>query len=159
MESADDYWRYCLPGMIFYISGIGTVYFVGNVTVVATASKETQGTVSGVYNVSPHPKPISMHNRLLCQWYSLSNDTTKQMFLNVGGAVLGVALLTLVSNTVTSSKGGESSSSARLDGYRAGYYTCVGMSALGFAMSAGFGGKKAEKTEETQTSSEGSGSN
>ncbi|KIL88594.1 hypothetical protein FAVG1_07839 [Fusarium avenaceum] len=131
MESADDYWRYCLPGMIFYISGIGTVYFVGNVTVVATASKETQGTVSGVYN----------------------------MFLNVGGAVLGVALLTLVSNTVTSSKGGESSSSARLDGYRAGYYTCVGMSALGFAMSAGFGGKKAEKTEETETSSEGSGSN
>ncbi|WZH48359.1 aminotriazole resistance protein [Fusarium acuminatum] len=131
MESADDYWRYCLPGMIFYISGIGTVYFVGNVTVVATASKETQGTVSGVYN----------------------------MFLNVGGAVLGVALLTLVSNTVTSSNGGESSSSARLDGYRAGYYTCVGMSALGFAMSAGFGGKKAEKTEETQTSSEGSGSN
>lgn len=56
MESADDYWRYCLPGMIFYISGIGTVYFVGNVTVVATASKETQGTVSGVYNVSPSSK-------------------------------------------------------------------------------------------------------
>lgn len=52
MKSGDDYWRFCLPGMILYISGIGTVYFVGNVTVVATASKDTQGTVAGVYNVS-----------------------------------------------------------------------------------------------------------
>lgn len=52
MESGDDYWRFCLPGMILYISGIGTVYFVGNVTVVAMASKDTQGTVAGVYNVS-----------------------------------------------------------------------------------------------------------
>lgn len=33
-------------------SVIGTVYFVGNVTVVATAKEEHQGTVLAVYNVS-----------------------------------------------------------------------------------------------------------
>lgn len=49
--SADDYWRYCLPGEILYIAGVGTVYFIGNITVVATAKAEQQGTVSGVYNV------------------------------------------------------------------------------------------------------------
>lgn len=51
MNSGNDYWRLCLAGMILYIAGVGTVYFVGNVTVVATATEETQGTVSGVYNV------------------------------------------------------------------------------------------------------------
>ncbi|EWY84485.1 hypothetical protein FOYG_11934 [Fusarium oxysporum NRRL 32931] len=130
MKSGDDYWRFCLPGMILYISGIGTVYFVGNVTVVATASKDTQGTVAGVYN----------------------------MFLNVGGAVLGVALLTLVSDTVASNKGGESSSSARLDGYRAGYYTCIGMSALGFVLSFPFKGKEDAQAHQAQDSAEDSGS-
>lgn len=37
MNSNDDYWRYCLPGMILYITGVGTVYYVGNVVVVASA--------------------------------------------------------------------------------------------------------------------------
>lgn len=63
MNSADDYWRYCLPSMILYIAGVGTVYFVGNVTVVATASEKSQGTVSGVYNVcyGPH-STFSVHD-------------------------------------------------------------------------------------------------
>ena len=52
MGDGSEYWRFCLPGMILYIAGIGTVYFVGNVTVVATANEEHQGTISGVYNVS-----------------------------------------------------------------------------------------------------------
>ncbi|KAI3327458.1 aminotriazole resistance protein [Ustulina deusta] len=110
MNSADDYWRYCLPGMILYIAGVGTVYFVGNVTVVATASEQRQGTVSGVYN----------------------------MFLNVGGAVLGVAVLTVINDSVTSNNGGKGSPDATLDGYRAGYYGAIAMAAIGLICSIFF---------------------
>lgn len=52
MSHGGDYWRFCLPGEILYIAGVGTIYFVSNVKVVATAKAEHQGTVSGVYNVS-----------------------------------------------------------------------------------------------------------
>ncbi|XWW97294.1 hypothetical protein V2A60_005276 [Cordyceps javanica] len=104
MTSSGDYWRLCLPGEILYIAGVGTIYFVGNVKVVATAKAEEQGTVSGVYN----------------------------MFLNIGGAVLGVAVLTVISDSVTSNQGGKDNPSARLDGYRAGYYGTVGMAIIGF---------------------------
>ena len=52
MASAGDYWRLGLPGMILYTAGIATVYYLGNVLVVATAPSEDQGTISGVYNVS-----------------------------------------------------------------------------------------------------------
>nr|POE66091.1 drug resistance protein [Quercus suber] len=51
IKSPDDYWRFCAPGEILYIAGIGTVNFVGNITVVATAKKEFQGTVSGIFNM------------------------------------------------------------------------------------------------------------
>lgn len=51
MDSNNDYWRYCLPGMILYITGVGTVYYVGNVVVVASAPAKDQGSISGVYNV------------------------------------------------------------------------------------------------------------
>lgn len=51
MASGDDYWRFRLPGIILEIIGINTVYFMGNVTIVATASEKHQGTVSGVYTV------------------------------------------------------------------------------------------------------------
>ncbi len=57
------------------------------------------------------------------------------MFLNIGGAVLGVAVLTVISDSVTSSQGGKSSQSARLDGYRAGYYGTIAMAVLGFIAS------------------------
>lgn len=56
------------------------------------------------------------------------------MFLNVGGAVLGVAILTAISNAVTSREGGEENLQALLDGYRAGYYTAIAMSGLGFVL-------------------------
>ncbi|KAK7421372.1 hypothetical protein QQX98_002266 [Neonectria punicea] len=115
MESGDDYWRLCLPGMILYIAGVGTVYFVGNVTVVATAAEAMQGTVSGVYN----------------------------MFLNVGGAVLGVAVLTVISDSVTSNKGGKQDPDALLEGYRAGYYGAIAMSAMGLILAIFFPPKKA----------------
>ena len=49
--SKSDYWRYCLPGMILYILGVGTVYYVANVVVVGSAPLEDQGSVAGVFNV------------------------------------------------------------------------------------------------------------
>ncbi|KAH7015652.1 aminotriazole resistance protein [Ilyonectria destructans] len=125
MQSGDDYWRLCLPGMILYIAGVGTVYFVGNVTVVATATEALQGTVSGVYN----------------------------MFLNVGGAVLGVAVLTVITDSVTSNKGGKQSSDAVLEGYRAGYYSAIGMSAIGLLLAVFFPSKKASVPEKPKEDS------
>ena len=38
MQSSDRYWRYCFPGMILYILGVGTVDLVANVIVVGSAS-------------------------------------------------------------------------------------------------------------------------
>ncbi|KAI5242560.1 hypothetical protein E4T42_07641 [Aureobasidium subglaciale] len=51
LESKDQYWRYCFPGMVLYIAGVGTAYYVGNVLVVASAAPKDQGSTSGVYNV------------------------------------------------------------------------------------------------------------
>ncbi|KAF9636612.1 aminotriazole resistance protein [Lasiodiplodia theobromae] len=107
MNSNDDYWRYCLPGMILYITGVGTVYYVGNVVVVASALAKDQGSISGVYN----------------------------MCLNVGGAVLGVAVLTVIDNSVTANNGGQKDAQARLDGYRAGYYGAIFMCGLAIILS------------------------
>lgn len=72
------------------------------------------------------------------------------MFLNIGGAVLGVAVLTVISDSVTSKQGGKGSQSARLDGYRAGYYGTIAMAIIGFVASFFFydkptpGGKREE---------------
>lgn len=71
MGDGNDYWRLCLPGMILYIAGVGTVYFVGNVTVVATATEQTQGTVSGVYNVSHARRHMSFI------FWHIANGTTR----------------------------------------------------------------------------------
>ncbi|KAM5343579.1 hypothetical protein ACJ41O_012116 [Fusarium nematophilum] len=122
MESGDDYWRLCLPGMILYIAGVGTVYFVGNVAVVAAAAEELQGTVSGVYN----------------------------MFLNVGGAVLGVAVLTAICDSVTSAEGGKENPQALLDGYRAGYYGAISMAGIGLIAALFFPGEKDEGSKQEQ---------
>ena len=60
------------------------------------------------------------------------------MFLNVGGAVLGVAVLTVISDSVTSNYGGKSNPVANLQGYRAGYYGALAMIAIGFILSIFF---------------------
>lgn len=57
------------------------------------------------------------------------------MFLNVGGAVLGVAILTVISDSVASDKGGKSNPQANLEGYRAGYYASIAMFAIVFILS------------------------
>ncbi|KAF4624244.1 hypothetical protein G7Y89_g13930 [Cudoniella acicularis] len=69
-----DYWRYCFLGMILYILGVSSVYFVSMVTVVGSAPPEDQGAVAGVCNMS----------------------------LNVGGAVLGLVILTVINDSVAS---------------------------------------------------------
>lgn len=57
------------------------------------------------------------------------------MFLNVGGAVLGVAVLTVISDSVALNHGGKSNPDANLEGYRAGYYGALAMVAIGFVLS------------------------
>lgn len=57
------------------------------------------------------------------------------MFLNVGGAVLGVAVLTVISDSVASNHGGKNNPQANLEGYRARYYAATAMIAIGFIIS------------------------
>ena len=52
IQSEDNYWRYCFPGMVLCILGVGTVYLVANVIVVGSAPLKDQGSVAGVFNVS-----------------------------------------------------------------------------------------------------------
>lgn len=52
------------------------------------------------------------------------------MFLNIGGAVLGVAIMTLISDSVALNNEWRGGPQARLDGYRAAYYYSIGLSAL-----------------------------
>lgn len=57
------------------------------------------------------------------------------MCLNVGGAVLGVAVLTVIDNSVTANHGGQGDAQARPDGYRAGYYGALFMCGLATILS------------------------
>ncbi|KAI3325277.1 MFS general substrate transporter [Xylariaceae sp. AK1471] len=107
VNSTADYWRLVLPGMILYIIGLASGYYVSLVRVVISASAEDQGSVAGVFN----------------------------MCLNVGGAVLGVAVLTVVADSVTSQHGGSNLVEARLRGYQAAYYGAVAWAALGTLIS------------------------
>lgn len=52
IDKKSDYWRFCFPGMILYIAGVGTVYFVSMVMAIVSMPKEHHGSVAGVYNVS-----------------------------------------------------------------------------------------------------------
>ena len=52
IQSKDDYWRYCFPGMVLYILGVCTVYLVADVVVVGSAPLKDQGSVADVFNVS-----------------------------------------------------------------------------------------------------------
>lgn len=72
------------------------------------------------------------------------------MFLNVGGAVLGVAVLTVISDSVASNHGGKSNPQANLEGYRAGYYAAIAMIAIGFILSIFFAHKKGQEQEQQQ---------
>lgn len=58
-----------------------------------------------------------------------------QMVLNIGGAVLGTAVMTVVIDSVEANNGGQASHSAHMDGYHAALYTTVGFSGLGIVAS------------------------
>lgn len=47
------------------------------------------------------------------------------MALNVGGAVFGLAVLTVIDNSVTSNHGGQDLVAARIQGYKASFYGAV----------------------------------
>jgi nitrate/nitrite transporter NarK len=62
MKDGRDYWRFCFPGIVIYILGVGSVYFVSMISVVGSAQPQDQGAVAGIYNVS---KPIKLYHLIL----------------------------------------------------------------------------------------------
>ncbi|KAJ6784501.1 hypothetical protein PWT90_03666 [Aphanocladium album] len=108
MTDGKDYWRLCLPGETLYVAGVGTIYYVGNVKVVATARAEQQGTVSGVYHLDV----------IECWW-------CRPRCCGVDGH----------SNSIMSNGGGKGNQTALLSGNLAGYYGTIAMTAMGFIVS------------------------
>lgn len=58
------------------------------------------------------------------------------MSLNVGGAVFGVAVLTVIANSVTNENGGQDLLQARLRGYQASYYGAIAWAMLATIISS-----------------------
>jgi MFS family permease len=104
-----SYWRYTFPGMIMYIAGIGAVYITANFVVVSSASRSDQGAAAGVFNVA----------------------------LQVGGSVLGLAVLTAVAEGIVRKYGDADPPPDQLSdvGYKSVYYSCVILSAIGLFLS------------------------
>ncbi|EPE32051.1 MFS general substrate transporter [Glarea lozoyensis ATCC 20868] len=131
IEQETSYWRYTFPGMILYIAGIGTVYITANFVVVSTATKSDQGAAAGVFNVA----------------------------LQVGGSVVGLAVLTAVAQGMERKYGGGDVTDGGLThvGYQSVYYSCVILCVVGLGLSLfaidvaesmrGSFWKKVEKTE------------
>lgn len=109
ITESTNYWRFTFPGMILYIAGVGWVYIAANFIVISSAPKSDQGAVAGVFNVA----------------------------VQVGGAVFGLAVLTAVHDGVIKGHHGDASSAA-LAGYRAVYYGCMIISAIGLLLSLVF---------------------
>jgi len=123
--------------MILYIAGIGAVYITANFVVVSSASRSDQGAAAGVFNVA----------------------------LQVGGSVLGLAVLTAVAEGIEKTYGDANLPQGELStiGYRSVYYSCVILSGIGLFLSVfaitvpesmrGSVWKKAEPSAPTETSS------
>jgi len=58
------------------------------------------------------------------------------MSLNVGGAVFGMAVLTVIANSVTNRNGGQDLLQARLHGYQAAYYGAIAWAVLATMISS-----------------------
>ena len=112
IDGRSSYWRFTFPGMILYIAGLGVVYITANFVVVSSASKSDQGAVAGIFNVA----------------------------LQVGGSVLGLAVLTAMAEGIDArfgddsrgedgeeEKGESGAGGGELSGvgYRSVYYSCV----------------------------------
>ena len=95
--------------MILYIAGIGAVYITANFVVVSSASKSDQGAAAGIFNVA----------------------------LQVGGSVLGLAVLTAVAEGIEKTYGIADLHRGELSevGYRSVYYSCVILSGIGLILS------------------------
>ena len=96
--------------MILYIAGLGWVYITANFVVVSSASKSDQGVVAAVFNVA----------------------------LQVGGSVLGLAILTAVAQGVDKKYGlKQSHPDGQLSemGYQSVYYSCIILCGIGLLLS------------------------
>ncbi|KAM5441779.1 hypothetical protein MferCBS31731_003039 [Microsporum ferrugineum] len=103
-----SYWHFTFPGMILYIAGLGVVYITANFVVVSNANKSDQGVVAGVFNVA----------------------------LQVGGSVLGLAVLTGVADGINGRYGsGNAEGKLSLIGYQSVYYSCIILCAVALVLS------------------------
>lgn len=96
--------------MILYIAGLGWVYITANFVVVSSASKSDQGVVAAVFNVA----------------------------LQVGGSVLGLAILTAVAQGIDKKFGiGQSRPNGQFSqvGYQSVYYSCIILCGVGLFLS------------------------
>ena len=95
--------------MILYIAGIGAVYITANFVVVSSASRSDQGAAAGVFNVA----------------------------LQVGGSVLGLAVLTAVAEGIENTRGDGNLPQVELSGvgYRSVYYSCAILAGIGLFLS------------------------
>ena len=96
--------------MILYIAGLGWVYITANFVVVSSASKSDQGVIAAIFNVA----------------------------LQVGGSVLGLAIVTAVAQGVDDRYGNKQShTDGQLSeiGYRSVYYSCIILCGLGLFLS------------------------
>ena len=96
--------------MILYIGGLGWVYITANFVIVSSASKSDQGIVAAIFNVA----------------------------LQVGGSVLGLAILTAVAQGIDKRFGvGQSHPNGQLSqiGYQSVYYSCVILCGVGLFLS------------------------
>lgn len=110
-----SYFAFTFPGMILYLLGIGCVYFTSNVLVVSAATKSDQGVAAAMFNVA----------------------------VQVGGSVLGLAVLTAVAQGITK-RYGDGVEKVGQVGYRAVYYSCAILCVVGFFISV-FGIEVASK--------------
>ncbi|KAL1627530.1 hypothetical protein SLS56_006354 [Neofusicoccum ribis] len=109
IDEHTSYWRFTFPGMILYIAGIGAVYIAANFVIVSSASKSDQGAAAGVFNVA----------------------------LQVGGSVLGLAVLTAVAEGIEKTYGDSSLPAGTLSdvGYQSVYFSCAILCFIGFLLS------------------------
>lgn len=109
IDKDTSYWRFTFPAMILYIAGIGAVYITSNFVVVSSASKSNQGAAAGVFNVA----------------------------LQVGGSVLGLAILTAVAEGIEDRYGPPDRHPGVLTkvGFQSVYYSCVILCGIGMALS------------------------
>lgn len=101
-----SYWRFTFPGMVLYIVGLSAVYITANFVIVSSASRSDQGSVAGVFNVA----------------------------LQVGGSVLGLAVLTAVADGVNDRFGDEAGRLSEV-GYRSVYYSCLILCCIALVLS------------------------